>query len=61
MPQTNCRGVAPSNQQPRWPEGYLTVLREAETQKKNHPALCGLGPPVLCKASGPQAPGLGPG
>ena len=27
---------------------------------KNHPALCGLGMPILCKASRPPAQGLGP-
>jgi len=37
MPQTTRRGVAPLNLQPRWPEGYLTVLREAGAQEKNIP------------------------
>jgi len=34
MPQTTRRGVVPLNPQPRWSEGYLTVLREAGAQKK---------------------------
>jgi hypothetical protein len=37
MPQTTRRGVAPLNPQPRWPEGYLTVLREAGVQEKTIP------------------------
>jgi len=37
MPQTTRRGVAPLNLQPRWPEGFLTVLREAGAQEKNIP------------------------
>ena len=37
MPQTTRRGVAPLNPQPRWPEGYLTVLREAGAQGKTIP------------------------
>ena len=37
MPQTTHRGVAPLNPQPRWPEGYLTVLREAGAQEKTIP------------------------
>ena len=28
MPQTTRRGVAPLNPQPRWPGGYIAVLRE---------------------------------
>jgi hypothetical protein len=37
MPQTNRRGVAPLNLQPRWPEGYLAILREAGAQEKTIP------------------------
>ena len=37
MPQTTRRGVAPLNPQPRRPEGYLTVLREAGAQEKTIP------------------------
>jgi len=37
MPQTTRRGVAPLNLHPRWPEGYLAVLREAGAQDKNIP------------------------
>lgn len=37
MPQTTRRGVAPLNPQPRWPEGYLPVLREAGAQGKTIP------------------------
>jgi integron integrase len=37
MPQTTRRGVAPLNLQPRWPEGYIAVLREAGAQEKNIP------------------------
>jgi hypothetical protein len=33
------QGVAPLNPQPRWPEGYLTVLREDGAQEKTIP-LC---------------------
>jgi len=34
MPQTTPRGVAPLNPQPRWPGGYIAVLREAGAQEK---------------------------
>jgi hypothetical protein len=37
MPQTTRRGVAPLNPQPRWPGGYITVLREAGAQEKTIP------------------------
>jgi hypothetical protein len=37
MPQTTRRGVAPLNPQPRWPGGYLTVLREAGAKEKTIP------------------------
>lgn len=37
MPQVNRRGVAPLNLQPRWPEGYITVLREAGVKEKTIP------------------------
>jgi len=37
MPQTTRRGVAPLNSQPRWPEGYIAVLREAGAQEKTIP------------------------
>ena len=37
MPQTTRRGVAPLNPQPRWPEGYIAVLREAGAQEKTIP------------------------
>jgi site-specific recombinase XerD len=32
MLQTTRRGVAPLNPQPRWPGGYIAVLREAVRQ-----------------------------
>jgi len=28
MPQSTRRGVAPLNTQPRWPGGYIAVLRK---------------------------------
>jgi hypothetical protein len=37
MPQTTRRGVAPLNPQPRWPEGYIALLREAGAQEKTIP------------------------
>ncbi len=37
MPQTTHRAVAPLNPQPRWPEGHLTVLREAGAQERTIP------------------------
>ncbi|MBI5605238.1 MAG: phage integrase N-terminal SAM-like domain-containing protein [Deltaproteobacteria bacterium] len=37
MPQTTRRGVAPLNPQPRWPDGYIAVLREAGAQEKTIP------------------------
>ncbi len=37
MPQTTRRGVAPLDPQPRWPGGYITVLREAGAQEKTIP------------------------
>lgn len=37
MPQTIRRGVAPLKPQPRWPGGYIAVLREAEAQEKTIP------------------------
>ena len=37
MPQTTRRVVAPLGPQPRWPEGYITVLREAGAQEKTIP------------------------
>jgi|GEM_PF-7205 len=37
MPQTTRRGVAPLNPQPRWPGGYIAVLREAGAQEKTIP------------------------
>ena len=37
MPQTTRRGVAPLNPQPRWPEGYITRLREAGAQEETIP------------------------
>jgi len=37
MPQTTRRGVAPLNPQPRWPEGYIAVLREAGAQETTIP------------------------
>jgi integron integrase len=37
MPQTNRRGVAPLNLQPRWPEGYIDILREAGAQERTIP------------------------
>jgi integron integrase len=39
MRQTNQRGVAPLNTNPRWPEGYVAVLREAGAQEKTIPFL----------------------
>ena len=37
MPQTPRRGVVPLNPQPRWPGGYIAVLREAGAQEKTIP------------------------
>ena len=37
MPQTARPGVAPLDPQPRWPEGYIAVLREAGAQEKTIP------------------------
>ena len=37
MPQTARPGVAPLDLQPRWPEGYIAVLREAGAQEKTIP------------------------
>ncbi|MBI5604173.1 MAG: hypothetical protein HY879_12550 [Deltaproteobacteria bacterium] len=39
MPQTHRRGVAPLDPQPRWPDGYIAVLREAGAQEKTLPYL----------------------
>jgi hypothetical protein len=60
MPRTNRRGVAPLNPEPRWPEGYLTVLREAGAQEKTIPHCVAWVHRFLCQTSRPQAPGLGP-
>ena len=43
MPQTTRRGVAPLNPQPRWPEGYIAVMREAGAQEKTIPHCEGKG------------------
>jgi len=37
MLQPTRRGVAPLNPQPRWPGGYIAVLREAGAQEKTIP------------------------
>ena len=37
MPQTTRRVVAPLDPQPRWPEGYIAVLREAGAQETTIP------------------------
>jgi len=37
MRQGARRGVAPPNPQPRWPEGYLAMLRETGAQEKTLP------------------------
>ena len=37
MRQTVRRGVAPLNTNPKWPEGYVAVLREAGAQEKTIP------------------------
>ena len=37
MPQTTRQRVAPLNPQPRWPGGYIAVLREAGAQEKTIP------------------------
>ena len=47
MPQTTRRGVAPLKFQPRWPEGFLTVLRKAGAQQKNI-SQCEAGALFLC-------------
>ena len=39
MFQTTRLGVAPLNLQPRWPEEYLTVLREAGHRRKTSPTV----------------------
>ena len=37
MPQIHGRAVAQPNLDPKWPEGYMAVLREAGAQEKNIP------------------------
>ena len=37
MRQEGSRTVAPLNEEPRWPEGYLAVLREAGAIEKQLP------------------------
>jgi hypothetical protein len=37
MRQAARRGVAPLNENPKWPEGYFAVLRESGAQEKTIP------------------------
>lgn len=41
MPQSNCLTTAPMNSAPKWPEGYVEVLREAGAQEKTIPFCIG--------------------
>lgn len=41
MPQREFRITAPLNQTPKWPDGYIVVLREAGTQEKTIPYCIG--------------------
>ena len=37
MRQDGNRVAAPLNMEPRWPEGYIRILREADAQEKAIP------------------------
>jgi hypothetical protein len=37
MRQEGNRAAAPLNPEPRWPEGYIQMLREAGAQEKTIP------------------------
>jgi len=37
MRQSENRAAAPFNAEPRWPEGYIRVLREVGAQEKTIP------------------------
>jgi len=39
MRQSSLRGVAPLNTNPKWPEGYIAVLREVGALEKTIPYL----------------------
>jgi hypothetical protein len=41
MPQYAPRPVAPPNSDPKWPEGYVAVLRQAGAQEKTTPYCVG--------------------
>jgi hypothetical protein len=41
MPQREFRITAPLNQTPKWPDGYIAVLREAGAQEKTIPYCIG--------------------
>ena len=47
MRQPLRRGVAPLNTNPKWPEGYIAVLREAGAQEKTIPFFASQRPPVI--------------
>ena len=41
MPQNDCRVTAPTDPDPKWPEGYVAVLREAGAKEKTIPFCIG--------------------
>lgn len=61
MRQSSQRGVAPLNTNPKWPEGYVAVLREAEAQEKTIPFLVTWVRRFFARYPGRSRRGLGRG
>ena len=59
MDQTGLRVTAPNDPDPQWPEGYVTVLREAGAKEKNIPYCIGWVRRFFARFPGRPRSGLG--